>query len=230
MTVKQNFAIFLDFDNTLIDNDALKDIINARIIAMCGDDVNRRFWEAYERARLVNNVVDIPLSFHYMRPELTDETAHNLWDAFWDAPYSSAIFPGTLEMLQELRRRFAFVGVVSDGDAVYQPHKIDRSGVTRALDGLIKVFLHKQDHMDELLRWAAANAYVMVDDKPDILADFKQILPMLFVTAHVRQGHYANSPHVIAPDVSLNAITDLLQVDIADLVDRARHKSQQSKL
>src|SRR5689334_17877723 len=213
-------AVFIfDCDNTLLDNDALKDDLDTRVRAMLGEDPNARFWQVYEQVRAETGTVDFPLTLERFRPQLASEQQfERLRALIMDYPFADRLYPGALSVLRYVRS-IAFPSIVSDGDSVYQPLKIERSGLAAAVDGHVLIYIHKEDHLDEIMaRWPAP-FYVMVDDKARILSATKQLHPDRFVTIHVRQGHYGRSPDrfPIAPDLTIERIGDLRALDLADL-------------
>ena len=209
----------LDCDNTLLDNDAMKSDMDRELHDILGDALANRYWLIYEQVReSTGGTVDLPETFKRLRPELPDDaTYERAYAAVMDYPFATKLYPTTLAVL----RRLHSVGlpvIVSDGDQVYQPRKIERSGLAAAVDGQVVIYSHKEDHLDEIqARWPASY-YVMVDDKARILADTKRSLPNRFVTIHIVQGHYAgNTSFTPKPDLTLDSIGDLLTVDLAGL-------------
>lgn len=213
-------AVFiLDCDDTLLDNDALKADLDTHLRALLGNPLVARFWQVYEDVRAETGAVDYPLTLARFGAELGNETrlaqVHAL---IMDYPFASCVYPGALDALAHLRA-IAFPAIVSDGDSVYQPRKIARSGLATAVDGHVLIYVHKEEHLDEVMaRWPAP-FYVMVDDKARILSATKQLHPDRFVTIHVRQGHYGRSPDrfPIAPDLTIEQIGDLRALDLAAL-------------
>jgi len=209
----------LDCDNTLLDNDAVKAGMETQLRVVLGDTLADRFWKIYEDVReSTGGTVDLPETFKRLRPELPDDaTYERAYAAVMDYPFATRLYPTTLAVL----RRLASVGlpvIVSDGDQVYQPRKIEHSGLAAAVNGQVVIYSHKEDHLDELqARWPASY-YVMVDDKARILAETKRSLPNRFVTIHILQGHYAgDTSFTPKPDLTLASIGDLLTLDLAGL-------------
>jgi len=209
----------LDCDNTLLDNDATKATMDRRLREILGDALAERYWAIYEEVRTsTNGTVDLPETFKRLRSELPDDaTYERAYAAVMDYPFADDLYPASLDVL----RRLSSVGepvIVSDGDHVYQPRKIERSGLAAAVHGQVVIYSHKQDHLDEIeARWPARH-YVMIDDKARILADTKRLAPTRFVTIHILQGHYAgDTSFTPKPDVTLNSIGDLLTLDLDGL-------------
>jgi FMN phosphatase YigB (HAD superfamily) len=207
-------VFLLDVDNTLIDNDQVKNDFNAHLEVELGPNLTARFWEIYEQARQERGVVDIPLSLRRLREqtplsELDEQTFLHVQSIFDNYPFFYALYPHTLETLRHLRSMGLTV-IVSDGDQLFQPEKIYRSDLAEAVEGRVLIFTHKQQHLNEILQKYPADHYVMVDDKPDILVDSKAIMGQRLTTVFVQQGHYAKQvPDNFTPDISVLHIGDL---------------------
>ncbi len=214
----QRVVFLLDCDNTLLDNDAIKDGMDARLRAILGPELTERFWTLYEEVRKDADTVDLPLTFERFEPYCPDpETMMRVRSAIMGFPFSSELFPETMETLRYLNEVGTPI-IVSDGDTVYQPLKIEQSGLEGAVDGQVVIYIHKEDHVDEIMaRWPAP-FYVAVDDKGRILAALKRMHPDRFVTVHVLQGHYAHADEPLnpAPDITINSIGELRRYGIED--------------
>lgn len=208
----------LDCDNTLFDNDSLKSDLDARLESLLGKVLLEQFWNVYEEVRVLTGTVDFPLTCERFRPYLRDEL--RLWQlrsTIMQYPFASRMYPESLATLQYLKT-IALPAIVSDGDTIYQPLKINDSGLAAAVDWRVLIFIHKEDHLEDIFsRWPAP-FYVIVDDKQRILAATKARFPERFVTVHVRQGHYGLAPEPISPqpDLTINSIGDLRTYHIGD--------------
>ncbi len=213
-------AVFLlDCDNTLLDNDALKADLDVRLRAFLGESLVERFWVVYEGVRGLRGTVDFPLTFERFREDLPDgATLERVRSIIMDYPFAEHVYPATLSTLRYLRR-IGLPAIVSDGDSVYQPRKIERSKLADAVEGRVLVYVHKEEHLDEILARWPSDLYVMVDDKARILSATKERFPDRFVTVHVRQGHYGTDPErfAVPPDVSIEHIGDLRDISLATL-------------
>jgi FMN phosphatase YigB (HAD superfamily) len=217
MTPPYRVTYLFDVDNTLIDNDRAKEDLSLRIGTLLGEEGERRFWELYEEVRRARGLVNIPLILaEYGKeldadPSLDDAERRQLRFALAEIvmgfPYKEYLYPGALDALRQARA-LGPVAVLSEGDATFQPHKIWRAGLDPEVDGNILVFDRKLEHLDELLAAFPADHYVLVEDKPEILAKVKQALGPLVTTVLVRQGKYANAPLTMepAPDVVFESI------------------------
>ena len=201
----------LDCDNTLFDNDRLKTDLDSRLRLLLGDQVLEQFWGVYEEVRVLTGTVDFPLTLERMRPHVrTGATLKQLQAVVMEYRFADYLYPDSLATLEYLRT-IGLPAIVSDGDTVYQPIKIAGSGLAAAVDWRVLIFVHKEDHLEDIfLRWPAP-FYIIVDDKQRILAATKSRFPDRFVTVHVRQGHYGTAPESLipAPDITIDAIGDL---------------------
>jgi hypothetical protein len=211
-------AVFiLDCDNTLLDNDAVKADMDAQLKELLGEALTARFWQTYEEVRRQRGVVDLPMTFTAFRPDLRDDaTLEQVRAAIMDYPFASRLFPQTLATVDYLRTLGVPV-IVSDGDTVYQPRKIEQSGLGAAVLGQWAVYTHKEDHLAEVMSRWPADFYVMLDDKARILAETKRRLPDRFVTAQILQGHYAGQAYSPAPDLTLDHIGDVQSLELPTL-------------
>jgi|SRR5579884_2980853 len=208
-------TFWLDVDNTLIANDDVKNDFDAHLQVELGPKLTERFWDLYEQARHESEVVDIPLALSRLREqtplsEMDEQTYLHVHSIFDNYPYSKALYPHVLETLQYLSTLGRTV-IVSDGDCVFQPEKIFRSDLAEAVEGRVLIYTHKQQHLDEIMQRYPADHYVMIDDKPDILADSKALIGDRLTTVFVKQGKYAagKMPANFTPDITVLHIADL---------------------
>jgi FMN phosphatase YigB (HAD superfamily) len=200
--------VFLDVDNTLLDNDAAKAALDARIAAAVTPRAARRFWALSELVRSDEDYVDYPTTIERLRAE-APEDADRIARILDELPYDRFVYPGALEMIERLwvSRTPA---IVSDGDGVYQPRKIERAGLAAAVRGNVFVYVHKERHLEELTGRFPGRP-VFVDDKRPILGRIERQLPDA-VTVHVLQGRYADrpvDPGDPPPDLEIERIADL---------------------
>ena len=219
MTAPDRSLVFLlDCDNTLLDNDALKADLDTRLGKLLGTELNTRFWDLYEEVRRDTDVVNYPVVLDRFAQHCPDIALYDQARAIiMDYPFAERLYPDTMAVLAHLRT-IGIPAILSDGDPIYQPLKIERSGLAAAVEGRVLIYIHKEDHLDEVMERWPAPMYVPVDDKRRILAAIKRLHPARFVTVHVRQGHYAAEPvsYAPAPDLDLPGISDLLRYTSAD--------------
>jgi FMN phosphatase YigB (HAD superfamily) len=208
-------VFLIDVDNTLLDNDRAKKELDSALQAAIGEELTNRFWKIYEQVRQEKGVIDIPLSLALLREqtpltemdELTYRHVHSIFDHF---PFQHVLYPHVIETLEYLRTIGTPV-IVSDGDRDFQAEKIFTSSLADAVAGKVLIYTHKQEHLPEIMRLYPADRYVIIDDKPSILADVKQALGEKVTTVFVKQGKYAHAelPEGFAPDISVEQIADL---------------------
>ena len=184
----------IDVDNTLLDNDAAKVEIDGRLGDLLGDTGRALVWAAYEAVRAEFGVVDIPRTIARAVADLADRSVHRpLAELFMTFPFRDYIYPGALETLAFLRTLGPVV-ILSDGDPVFQPVKIARSGLATAVDGYVLVFPHKEEHLLELAAAFPADRFLLIEDKPTVIERMTERAEELgapLETILVRQGKYA---------------------------------------
>lgn len=208
-------VFLLDVDNTLLDNDNVKTNFDTHLQVELGPTLTERFWDLYELIRKEESVVNIPRSLKELREqtssgEMDEQTFAHVQSIFENYPFFQALYPHTLETLAYLRS-LGITVIVSDGDPLFQPEKIFHSNLADAVEGRVLIYIHKQQHLNEILSLYPADHYVMIDDKPDILHDSKQILSDRLTTVFVIQGKYSagEKPSNFAPDITVQHIADL---------------------
>lgn len=187
--------VFLfDVDNTLLDNDAVAADLSAYLQGKVGAAARDRYWAIFEDLRVELGYADYLGALQRYRLENMDHPELLELSFFLlDYPFRERLYPGALEALGRCAQRGTTV-LLSDGDVVFQPRKIRRSGLWDAVDGRVLVYLHKERMLDAVERRFPADHYVMVDDKLRILAAIKRLRHERFTTVFVRQGHYAHDP------------------------------------
>src|ERR687885_928578 len=211
-------AFLLDVDNTLVDNDRVKRDLQAHIERLVGHQRAARFWDLYEEVRRESDYVDFPMTLRRFQASFPDERQFpHLASLLLCYPYERWLFPGALEAIAHLKT-LGTVAILSDGDPVFQPAKIARAGLARAVDDQVFIFVHKEEHLEDVARMLPARRYVLVDDKPRILAAAKARLRSRLFTLHVRQGSYAQAEEEGYPDADrhLDTIAQLATLEAAD--------------
>jgi FMN phosphatase YigB (HAD superfamily) len=219
--LNQSAAVFLlDVDNTLLDNDRFTADLGDRLESCFGAGERARYWDIFAHRRAESGLADYLGSLQEFRAGLDDNP--NLLDMsryLLEYPFASRLFPSALEAIAHLRTLGAPI-VLSDGDIVFQPRKIQRSGIWDAVEGRVMIYVHKEKVLDHVQRRFPAQHYVMVDDKANLLAAMKAALGAQLTTVFVRQGHYAlaaeSNSVVPAPDLTIERIGDLLNHNLTD--------------
>ena len=217
-------AVFLfDVDNTLLDNDRVIADLRAHLARDFGGTSAEHYWEIFEQLRSELGYADYLGALQRYRAAVAadDAAAHRLLSVstfLIDYPFADRLYPRALEVVARLGRLGPTV-ILSDGDVVFQPRKVKRSGLWDAVDGRVLIHVHKEQMLASVQRSYPAVRYVMVDDKLRILTAMKAILGDRLVTVFPRQGHYALDPANVArypaPDLSVDAIGDLLDCEQA---------------
>jgi FMN phosphatase YigB (HAD superfamily) len=209
-----DLTYLIDVDDTLLDNDAVVEDLKRHLLEVAGGDGVQRYWDIFEDLFRELGYADYLGAFQRLRIERPRD--EHLWRAslfLLQYPFAERLYPGALDALSGLRRR-APVVILSDGDAVAQPNKIERSGLWRAVDGNVLIYVHKEEMLDDVERRYPARRYVMVDDKIRILAAMKASWRDRLTTVFVRQGHYALDASIVAKypkaDITVDRIGDLV--------------------
>ncbi len=214
----------LDVDNTLLDNDAVTDDLRRYLVEHFGDDCEKRYWDIFEEHRRELGYADYLGALQRFRVEHPRDP-HLLGMSIFllHYPFADRVYPGAFDVLRHLSRRGRAV-ILSDGDVVFQPRKVERSGLWGAVEGHVLIYIHKEQMLDDVERRYPAARYVMVDDKVRILAAMKEVWGPRLTTVFVRQGHYAHDPSLVAayapPDVTIERIADLQSPDADDRLRR----------
>jgi len=201
--------VFLDVDNTLLDNDAAKAALESRIADAVAPDVAHRFWDLYERVRDAKDYVDFPATIERLSLEHAAAAAR-IREILDSLPYRVFVYPGAMQMIERLWRAWTPV-ILSDGDPVFQPRKIERAGLAAAVRGNVLIYVHKDERLADVMARFAGPRPVFVDDKARILGHIERELPDA-VTVHVAQGSHASEPLAPGdpkPDVEIAHIADL---------------------
>jgi FMN phosphatase YigB (HAD superfamily) len=214
-------VVLLDVDNTLLDNDAFSADLDAELVHALGDAGRVRYREAYATLRDERGFADYLAPLQLLRREFEDDLDLMRLSGFiLDYPFADRMYPRVAETLQRLGS-IATTAILSDGDIVFQPRKIQRSGLAEAVGGRVLVTLDKTQELDSVARRHPAPHYVLVDDKPHLLDQAKAVLGERVTTVFVRQGHYARDADADAathpPDLRLDRIGDLADLSPADL-------------
>jgi FMN phosphatase YigB (HAD superfamily) len=223
MPEPQDDVVFLfDVDNTLLDNDRIQADLSEHLESSYGSAVRNRYWSVFETLTAKLGYADYFGALELYR----DEDLHSpalLRMSNWmvDYPFADRLYPRALDVVKHVRRWGPAV-ILSDGDAVFQPRKVERSGLWQAFEDRVLIYIHKEEQLDDVERFYPAGRYVMIDDKLRILTGVKEIWRTRVTTILPRQGHYANDPNIIAiyppANIQLDKIGDLLDYDISDFL------------
>ena len=220
-------VFFFDVDNTLVDNDRIAADLRRFLTREVGERPQQQYWEIFEQLRAELGYADYLGALQRYRVKHPREPHLLAVSSFLvNYPFANRLFPGSLDALEHASG-FGPSVILSDGDVVFQPLKVQRSGLFEAVEGRVLIYIHKEQELDDVQRRHPAEHYVLVDDKVRILAAVKQHWGDRLTTVFPRQGHYAHAPDVArhpAPDVTIDRIGDLTTWDVPALLDTARRK------
>jgi FMN phosphatase YigB (HAD superfamily) len=217
----EDVVTLFDVDNTLLDNDAIVRDLNDHLERQFGAASRDRYWAIFEALRSELGYADYLGALQRYRSEAPNDARLLLISGYlMDYAFAGRLYPGALGAIE----RAAILGptvILSDGDVVFQPRKVQRSGLWEAVRGRVLIYIHKEQMLEQISELYPARRYVMVDDKLRILSAMKQQWGSRLKTVFPRQGHYALDPKVVAAypsaDVTLEHIADLAVTDLHDM-------------
>jgi FMN phosphatase YigB (HAD superfamily) len=226
MTPRHPIVFLVDVDNTLLDNDRIQQDLKDHLERAFGPASRERYWRILEDLFSELGYRDYLGALQRYRVEHPLEVELLSMSSFLlDYAFADRLFPAALEVLKRLCS-FGPTVLLSDGDVVFQPRKVERAGLADAVDGRVLIYIHKEEALDDLERRYPAELYVVVDDKLRILKAVKQFWGERVTTVFPRQGTYAHDPGVFSAfppaDVTIERIGDLLDLDLARLRTAAR--------
>jgi FMN phosphatase YigB (HAD superfamily) len=219
-TTTGKVVFLLDVDDTLLDNDRFGADLGNRLEQAFGAAERARYWQIFAERREQLGLADYLGALQLFRTGLDDHPQLlGMSQYLLEYPFSSLLYPGALAAVAHLGS-FGTPVVLSDGDVVFQPRKIQHSGIWDAVAGRVLIYVHKELVLDHVQRRYPAAHYVMVDDKPNLLAAMKSVLGAKLTTVFVRQGHYAlaaqSNTGLPAPDRVIERIADLQKLNMSD--------------
>jgi len=224
MTSPDDVVFLLDCDNTLLDNDFVENDLRDHLTREFGAEGRDRYWAIFEQLRAELGYADYLGALQRYRVGNVSDPRLLLMSSFLvDYPFASRLYPGALDAIRHLRTGGVTV-ILSDGDVVFQPRKIQRSGLWAAVDGRVLIYIHKEQMLGAVAERYPARHYVMVDDKLRVLAAMKQTWGDRVTTILPRQGHYALDRENISTyppaDLTVERIGDLVDYDLSALFNR----------
>jgi FMN phosphatase YigB (HAD superfamily) len=226
MTPPHPIVFVVDVDNTLLDNDGIQQDLKEHLERAHGRAARERYWTILEDHFAELGYRDYIGALQRLRVEHPREVELLSMSSFLiDYPFAERLFPAGREVLKWLRG-FGLTVILSDGDVVFQPRKVEHAGLSEAVEGRVLIYIHKEEALDDVERRYPAEHYVAIDDKLRILTAVKQFWGERVTTVLVRQGTYAHDPRVICAfppaDVTIEHIGDLLDCDLSRLRAPAR--------
>jgi FMN phosphatase YigB (HAD superfamily) len=207
-------VFLIDVDNTLLDNEQIEQDVKNHLMEVFGREACERYWGILEQLRGELGYADFLGALQRYRAEhLQDPHILEMSAFLVDYPFADRLFSKALELVRHVGTKWPVV-IFSDGDAVFQPRKVERSGLWKAVDGRVLIYIHKEQMLDDVERRYPAEHYVFVDDKLRLLTAVKQSWGGRVTTIFTRQGHYAHDPSVKAyppADLTIARIGDLFE-------------------
>ncbi|MBV8564321.1 MAG: haloacid dehalogenase-like hydrolase [Methylobacteriaceae bacterium] len=216
-----DIVFLFDVDNTLLDNDQIQQDLSEHIQRSFGERARDRYWAIFEELRRELGYADyLGALERYRLEELHDPQILRLANWLLDYPFANRLYPGALDVVKHAATWGPAV-ILSDGDAVFQARKVERSGLWRAFEDRVLIYVHKEKELDDVERWYPARRYVLIDDKLGILDAVKRNWGDRVTTVFPRQGHYAHDASILAnhppADVEVECIGDLTKYDLPAL-------------
>jgi len=221
MTTPCGLVFLFDVDNTLLDNDRIEKDLRRHLEQEFGGEKRDRYFAVFEDLRAELGYADyLGALERYRLLDLCDPRLLEISSYLVDYPFANRLYPGSLDALEHVRQ-WGLTVILSDGDAVFQPRKVQRSGIWEAVEGRVLIYVHKEEMLDDVERNYPAGHYVMVDDKLRILTAMKNVWGDRLITVWPRQGHYALDPRAPAmyppADLTLERIGDFAGYDLSEL-------------
>ena len=212
-----SMVVLFDVDNTLLDNDRVTADLKEHLEKEVGHQRERLYWDIFEQLREDLGYVDYLGALQCYRLRYPrDPHLLTLSRFLVNYPFAERLFPQALEVVRHVSQWSQAV-ILSDGDVVFQPRKVERSGLFEAVQERVLIYIHKEQDLEDVEQRYPADHYVLVDDKVRILSAVKTYWGSRVTTVFPRQGHYAWDPEALrtnpAPDLSIERIADLLTVD-----------------
>jgi FMN phosphatase YigB (HAD superfamily) len=217
-------VVFLfDVDNTLLDNDRVATDVQRHLVSEVGTAGAQEYWQIFEQLRTELGYADyLGALQRYRAKHPHAQQLLCMSDFLVGYSFAECLFPDALKVIKHVEQWGPAV-ILSDGDVVFQPLKISRSGLTDAVSGRVLIYVHKEQELDDVEQRYPAEHYVLVDDKLRILAAVKKFWASRVTTIFVRQGHYATDPKILASyppaDSSIERIGDLLHYHLPEMLN-----------
>jgi FMN phosphatase YigB (HAD superfamily) len=219
VTRPRDVVFLFDVDNTLLNNDQIEKDLRCHLERVFGRESRDRYFAIFEDLRANLGYADyLGALQRYRLQDLCDPRLLMMSSYLVDYPFANRLYPGSLDALEHVRQ-WGLTVILSNGDVVFQPRKIQRSGLWEAVECRVLIYIHKDEMLDDVERHYPARHYVMVDDKLRILAGMKRIWGGRLTTVFARQGHYALNPGNVAAygpaDFAIEHIGDLVNHNLS---------------
>ena len=215
--MRKSVVFLFDVDNTLLDNDRVSADLKHHLEKEVGHERQKRYWAFFEQLRSELGYADYLGALQHYRAEYPrDPHLLTVSHFLLEYPFANRLFPNARDAVDHVKQLGQAV-ILSDGDVVFQPHKIWHSGLFNAVDGKVLIYVHKELELQDVQERYPADHYVLIDDKLRILSAVKKVLKDRVTTVFPKQGHYANDPKQLAGyppgEINLARIGDLVDYD-----------------
>lgn len=222
MPVRSRIVFLFDVDNTLLDNDRVTADLKRHLEKEVGPERQQRYWNIFEQLRSELGYADYLGALQRYRLEHPRDPALLTVSHFMvNYPFATRLYPDSLDAIEQVKQWGEAV-ILSDGDVVFQPLKVERSGIFESVDGKVLIYIHKEKELDDVESRFPADHYVLIDDKLRILDAAKKIWDRKVTTVFPRQGHYAHDPQILAgfppADITIERIGELLNHSLESLL------------
>lgn len=209
-----DLVFLFDVDNTLLDNDHVTSDLKRHLEQQVGPERQQRYWDIFEQLRTELGYADYLGALQRYRLEYPrDPSLLTVSHFLINYPFATRLYPDSLDAVEHVKQ-WGKTAILSDGDVVFQPLKVERSGIFESVDGNVLIYIHKEKELDDVERRYPAGHYVLIDDKLRILSKIKKIWGAKVTTVFPRQGHYALDPKIVGAyppaDITINRIGELL--------------------
>jgi FMN phosphatase YigB (HAD superfamily) len=224
--MSKNVVFLFDVDNTLLDNDRVSSDLKRHLEREVGPERKERYWAIFEELRKELGYADYLGALQRYRSNYPRDPKLLIVSQFLlEYPFANRLFPNSLDAVDYVKQ-FGKPVILSDGDVVFQPHKVRRSGLYEAVEGAVLIYIHKEHELDDVEARYPADHYVFVDDKLRLLTALKRAWGRRVTTVFPRQGHYAldekaNSQYPPA-DFTINRIGELVNIDFASVLNHSK--------
>jgi FMN phosphatase YigB (HAD superfamily) len=225
-TNRKKIIFLFDVDNTLLDNDRVIEDLRTHLRREVGPIKCGRYWNIFERLRSEVGFADYLGALQRYRSDYPhDMHILSVSKYLIEYPFANRLFPNALDAIRHVQR-WGLAALLTDGDVVFQPRKIERAGLHDAVRGKVLIYIHKEKELADVKAHYPADHYVVIDDKLHLLTAIKKIWGSRVTTVFPRQGHYAYDPKILSSsrpaDVTIQRIGDLLDYDAEQLVERGK--------
>lgn len=217
MPGSSRIVFLFDVDNTLLDNDRIAAHLKQYLEQQVGPERQQRYWDFFEQLRAELGYADYLGALQRYRIEYPRDPGLLTVSHFLvNYPFATRLYPDSLDAVAHVKQWGQAV-ILSDGDVVFQPLKVERSGISEAVEGKVLIYIHKEQELDDVEARFPADHYVLIDDKVRILDAVKKIWGNKVTTVFPRQGHYALDAKLVAsfpaPDITIERIGGLLKLN-----------------